>query len=84
MQRRQVRIPAATDNVVRMENEETCIHMSDTPPDSDSDPWCFGDEGKHAEDCFTHEAYTCTDGFWVKDARESCPMRFPAIRMANR
>lgn len=47
---------------------ETCIHMSDVPPDSDSDPWCFGDEGKHAEDCFTHEAYTCTDGFWVKDA----------------
>lgn len=50
---------------------ETCIHMSDTPPDSDSDPWCFGDEGKHAEDCFTHEAYTCSDGFWVKDA-ETC------------
>ena len=47
---------------------ETCIHMSDVPPDSDSDPWCFGDEGKHAEDCFTLEAYTCTDGFWVKDA----------------
>jgi hypothetical protein len=42
--------------------------MSDMPADSDSDPWCFGDEGKHAEDCFTHEAYTCTDGFWVKDA----------------
>ena len=47
---------------------ETCIHMSDMPPDSDSDPWCFGDEGKHAVDCFTNEAYTCTDGFWVKDA----------------
>lgn len=47
---------------------ETCIHMSDMPANSDSDPWCFGDEGKHAEDCFTHEAYTCTDGFWVKDA----------------
>ena len=50
---------------------ETCIHMSDTPPDSDSDPWCFGDEGKHAVDCFTNEAYTCSDGFWVKDA-ETC------------
>ena len=50
---------------------ETCIHMSDMPADSDSDPWCFGDEGKHAEDCFTHEAYTCSDGFWVKDA-ETC------------
>ena len=47
---------------------ETCIHMSDMPADSDSDPWCFGDEGKHAVDCFTNEAYTCTDGFWVKDA----------------
>ena len=50
---------------------ETCIHMSDMPPDSDSDPWCFGDEGKHAVDCFTNEAYTCTDGFWVKDP-ETC------------
>lgn len=44
---------------------EMCIHMSDIPADSDSDPWCFNQEGQHAVDCFTHEAYLCAKGFWV-------------------
>ncbi|WP_173384435.1 hypothetical protein [Fibrobacter succinogenes] len=44
---------------------ETCIHISDFPPDSDYDDWCHG-EGERAVDCVTQEVYICDDMFWKK------------------
>lgn len=44
---------------------ETCIHMSDTPPDSDSDPWC-DNEGERSVDCLTQDLYICSGHLWER------------------
>ena len=44
---------------------ENCIHMSEMPPDSDSDPWC-DNEGERSVDCLTQDLYTCSGHLWER------------------
>jgi len=44
---------------------ENCIHMSEMPPDSDSDPWC-DNEGERSVDCLTQDLYICSGHLWER------------------
>lgn len=39
--------------------------MSETPPDSDSDPWC-DNEGERSVDCLTQDLYICSGHLWER------------------
>ena len=56
---------AVSSATVSSSSVENCIHMSETPPDSDSDPWC-DNEGERSVDCLTQDLYICSGHLWER------------------